>query len=86
MANHSCGRNRQARTVSVKSVPAATAFTEPEVHRWPHPVDGVDAVQSSNSELHYIHCALAYQNQLLADIKALLDHLSANINADSSEK
>jgi len=27
--------------------------------------------------LHYIRCALSYQNQLLADIKALLERLEA---------
>ena len=28
--------------------------------------------------LYYIHCALSYQNQLLADIKSLLEQLTAD--------
>ena len=28
--------------------------------------------------MHYIRCALSYQNQLLADIKSLLEQLAAN--------
>ena len=27
--------------------------------------------------MHYIRCALSYQNQLLADIKALLEQLAS---------
>ena len=84
MANHSCGRNRQARTIPVKSVPVA--FTEPEVHRWPHPVGGADVEQPSTSSLHYIHCALSYQNLFLAEIKSLLEQIAASIHFDSPEK
>ena len=29
--------------------------------------------------LHYIRCALSYQNQTLADIKALLEQIAANM-------
>ena len=32
--------------------------------------------QETEPALYYIHCALSYQNQLLADIKALLEQLS----------
>ena len=31
-----------------------------------------------NAALYYIHCALSYQNQLLADITALLEQLAAD--------
>lgn len=99
MANHSgSGRSRGSRGTRRAGVSAAPpSFTEPEVRRWPHPVDGV-APQSRRSAaswresspvsgwpaggggtepaLYYIHCALSYQNQLLADIKALLEQLS----------
>ena len=48
---------------------------EPPVRRWPHPVD-VPAAIAPDPTLHYIRCALSYQNQLLADIKALLQQLA----------
>jgi len=35
--------------------------------------------------LHYIRCALSYQNQLLADIKALLERLEAK-TAEETER
>lgn len=97
MANHS-SRGRPGRAGK-----RASAFTEPEVRRWPHPVDGVSpsgrrtgARQGGSAQtpagsgwpagsdartdpaLYYIHCALSYQNQLLADIKALLEQLAAD--------
>ena len=85
MANHSCGRGRQGRAGHAKATDPPT-FQEPEVRRWPHPVNGVEAGPLSGGEalsvkqldalLHYIHCALSYQNQLLADIKALLEQLT----------
>lgn len=40
-----------------------------------HPVD-VPAAIAPDPTLHYIRCALSYQNQLLADIKALLQQLA----------
>ena len=45
---------------------------EPPVRRWPHPVEGAAPASDLDPALHYIRCALSYQNQLLADIKALL--------------
>lgn len=60
------------------------AFTEPEVRRWPHPVNGIAPDQQCLSDqqadalLHCIRCALSYQNQLLADIKVLLEKLAAD--------
>lgn len=50
-------------------VPAS--YVEPEIRRWPHPVE--EPPVPPEPALHYIRCALAYQNQLLADIKALLE-------------
>ena len=49
---------------------------EPAVRRWPHPVGGVEPGQQPDPALHYIRCALSYQNQMLADIKALLERLA----------
>ena len=76
MANRSCAnRRQQVRTVTSRQS-AAAAFTEPAVRRWPHPVDGTEPLQSGDPALHYIRCALSYQNQLLADIKTLLETLT----------
>lgn len=50
---------------------------EPPVRRWPHPVEGTESPRQADSALHFINCALSYQNQLLADIKALLEQLAA---------
>ena len=45
------------------------------MRRWPHPVSGVEPARAADPMLHYIRCALSYQNQQLADIKALLQQL-----------
>ena len=80
-------------TASVRR-PGTPAFTEPEVRRWPHPVTGAEvptvrqggpAPGQIDAALYYIHCALAYQNQLLADITALLEQLVADSAAPSEE-
>lgn len=88
MTNRSGGRNRPLRTGSAR--PSGTpAFQEPEVRRWPHPVDGSQMPSGRQAAqvtidgqieagLYYIHCTLSYQNQLLADIKALLEQLAAD--------
>ena len=78
MANRNCGRSRPARS-SPKAAPRAgvPAFKEPEVRRWPHPVEGGTRAAPPEPALHYIRCAMSYQNQLLADIKALLEQLAA---------
>ena len=55
--------------------PAEPAPPEPSVRRWPHPVDGFAASRQQGPALHYICSALSYQNQTLADIKALLQQL-----------
>jgi len=77
MANRSCGRNRQVRSVQVRQTTGAPAFAEPPVRRWPHPVDGTEPIQTEDPALHYIRCALSYQNQLLSEIKTLLEQLAA---------
>nr|WP_325232277.1 hypothetical protein [uncultured Oscillibacter sp.] len=89
MANRQHGRGRTpaggrtARTVPVSrstvragetAPPGTPIYTEPEVRRWPHPVE--DPAPPPEPAMHYIRCALSYQNQLLADIKTLLEQLS----------
>ena len=85
--HHGRGRTpaggRTARTVPVSrstvragetAPPGTPIYTEPEVRRWPHPVE--DPAPPPEPAMHYIRCALSYQNQLLADIKTLLEQLS----------
>lgn len=85
MANCSRGRGRQIRVVASQPQAAPTGTTEPPVRRWPHPVDGIVTTQQTDPTLHYIRCALSYQNQLLADIKALLQQMASDGNDDTPE-
>ena len=48
---------------------------EPVMRRWPHPVEGAGVTPDPDAGLYYIRCALSYQNQLLADIKTLLQQI-----------
>ena len=77
MANCSRGRGRPDRTLppKISSAPVEPTISEPPVRRWPHPVTGAEARMPPDPTLHYIRCALSYQNQLLADIKSLLQQL-----------
>ena len=72
MAKQNQGRRRTA-PPQISGVPVTP---EPPVRRWPHPVEGTDPAAPAEPSLHYIRCALSYQNQLLADIKALLEELA----------
>lgn len=78
MANHPLGKGRpQGGASPAPCAPEAPAFAEPEMRRWPHPVAGAaPACEVPADALQYIHCALSYQNQLLADIKVLLERLA----------
>lgn len=88
MANHSRERGQNGTRAGV------SGFTEPEVRRWPHPIDGTISadVRSAASgvqtevSLYYIHCALSYQNQLLAEIKTLLEQLTLDHSQNTEEK
>lgn len=66
--------------------PAGVPTTpEPPVRRWPHPIEGTEPVQAADPALHFIRCALSYQNQLLADIKVLLEELVEKTERDEEE-
>lgn len=52
--------------------------SEPAMRRWPHPVDGTEPMQCPDPSLQYIRCALSYQNQLLAEIRSLLEQMAAS--------
>lgn len=77
MANRSHGRGRQVRAVPAQPPLTAPVIREPPVRRWPHPVDDEPPAPMGDPALYYIRCALSYQNQQLADIKALLQQLAA---------
>lgn len=54
-------------------------FREVEMRCWPHPIEPAREEVPISPSLHYIHCALAYQNQTLADIKAMLQKLTQEL-------
>ena len=82
MANRSCGNRRQQQVRAVPAQRSTACRTEPAVRRWPHPVDGTEPAQACDPALHYIRCALSYQNQLLCDIKTLLETIAARETAE----
>ena len=83
MANRSCNGRPKGHTAPRES---SAAFPEPEVRRWPHPVGAAEPAISPDAALHYIRCALSYQNQLLADIKSNLEKITVNAVSDPAEK
>ena len=68
-------RSRCRRAAGPRPAPQPPTPPEPPVRRWPHPVEGAPSTADLDPALHYIRCALSYQNQLLADIKTLLQQL-----------
>ena len=76
---------RVARSTPEPPVAAVPATPEPPVRRWPHPVEGVEPIQDLDPALHYIRCALSYQNQLLADIKTPLQQLVPEETREDAE-
>jgi len=85
MANCSRGRGRTIRPAESQSSPASTP-SEPVMRRWPHPVEGAEIAPEADADLYYIRCALSYQNQLLADIKALLQQLATLCENTAAEE
>lgn len=83
MANRSCNGRPKGHPESPQT---SAAFPEPEVRRWSHPVGAAEPAISSDAALHYIRCALSYQNQLLADIKSQLEKIIANTIPSPVEK
>ena len=86
-------RPRKQGHQGLPSKAAGSAFTEPEMRRWPHPVDGVSpadtrpaaSVGQTDVSLYYIHCALSYQNQLLSEIKSTLELLVLILSSEEEE-
>lgn len=83
MANHpNCRRAQPAQRQQSAPRPEAAGQQapspppEPTVRRWSR---GTPEPQNREEPfLRYVHSALAYQNQTLADIKALLEQLALN--------
>ena len=93
MANRPPAQAQPSGKPSCASSPGLPLFTEPEVRRWPHPVTGTPPVpcplnpgDSSEESCSRIFCALSRQNQLLSEIKALLEHLAGTSAQHSDEK
>ena len=78
------GRSSSRQAVPVSRRPGTPSYTEPEVRRWPHPLEGSAPSPAPEPALHYIRCALSYQNQLLADIKSLLEQQAIDRAAGGS--
>lgn len=69
--------NRSNRCRTARAVVSAAA-SEPEVRRWPHPIPQPYVQEPTETTLHYICCALSYQNELLSEIKTLLEQIAAD--------
>lgn len=76
--------SRTARTVPVSRAPGTPSYTEPEMRRWPHPLEDPAPAPAPEPAMHYIRCALSYQNQILADIKALLEELVSDRTSEAA--
>lgn len=88
MVNRTYGRQKPPRTVPVQPA-ARPKFKEPVMRRWPHSSESAPGGTETEAAIsHYLHCSLSYQNQLLADIKALLERLDPGEKpkADSDAK
>ena len=78
MAPQSSDHARQGQTAPAPdAVPTAP---EPPMRRWPHPVSGPVpiSIREADPAFHYIRYALSYQNELLAEIKTLLEKLTVD--------
>ena len=85
MANNSRCRCRPV--VVTSASPLSVVSSEPAMRRWPHPVEPACAAnRQCDPSLRYIRCALSYQNQLLTEIKALLEQLVEAQTAAGEEK
>lgn len=76
-----CNRHRpqgQPPIACSNPTPRTNTDTDPPMKCWPHPIPTCQTPLSGRgdeSTAHYVRCSLAYQNQLLADIKSLLQQL-----------
>lgn len=75
MIDRAYGRQKPSRATP-HPASARPKFKEPVVRRWSHNIDELPSPPEQEAALHYLRCSLSYQNQLLADIKALLERLN----------
>lgn len=82
MANRSC--RRQTTSTSPAAATVREPVSEPSVRRWPHPIIQ-PSLPSADSMMQYILCTLSYQNELLCEIKTLLEKIATDL-ADSAKE
>ena len=81
--------NKSNRDRSAASPVPAVEACEPEVRRWLHPIPQTGGAPQTGgpalpeATLHYICCALSYQNELLSEIKTLLEQLCGGASENS---
>lgn len=81
MSNYSRCR-RPASATPPTQPPAQPIFQEPPVRRWNQAAEA--AVPREDATLGYIRCAIAYQNQLLTEIRTLLEQIEHNTEPSSA--
>lgn len=75
--------NRTDRRRSGRGVPARAREverTEPEVRRWPHPIPRAADLTGEDTAAHFILCALRYQNELLGELRSLVQGISDRLD------
>ncbi len=72
----------RGRSANASPIPE-TGACEPEIRRWVHPIPQPYGPALPESTLHYICCALSYQNEMLSEIKTLLEQILGEGSADS---
>lgn len=82
MANRSCRRKNTS--ASSAAATAREPVSEPSVRRWPHPISQ-PCLLPADSMMQYILCTLSYQNELLCEIKTLLEQIATDL-ADSTKE
>lgn len=77
MANCSRNRCRSVTAAAAATMPplAGVAAADPPVRRWPHPIPSAVSSQQADPAFQYIRCALSCQNELLSQIRDLLEQL-----------
>lgn len=94
MANRPSEQAQPSLSNSFAPLPGIPLFTEPEVRRWPHPVESTTPAdlcplapcEQSEVSLSHLCLVLSHQNQLLSEIKSLLKQLTAEAAQNPEEK
>lgn len=78
-------RSNRGRAPAASAAPGPSV-SEPEVRRWTHPIPQPCDPVSTEVTLHYICCALSYQNELLSEIKTLLEQLCTDRSEEEAQR